>query len=416
MVFDHPFTSNGTFTGGDSLTFNTTSNAVVQAKVGLSYVSIANAAANRTAENPNWNFTTTQTAAHTAWNNVLGKIAITGGTTAQQTVFYTSLYHALLHPNVVSDTNGQYRGFDNQMHTVTAGHTAQYGNFSGWDIYRAQAQLEALVAPTQASDTAQSMVNDYAQGGMFPKWAPNNGETYVMVGDPSDSIIADYYAFGARNFDTADRQGRHGARGDRHQQHPARPQLPGQQRLPAVRRHATAAATTTATSPRRWSTTPPTSPSPRSPARSATPRPRASSPTARRTGRTCSTPTSGFMQPKLVSGAWKGGFSATSGDRLRRGHVRQYTGMVPFNVGGLADGQGRQRGHAVLPEQRAGELPRRRRRRRRPRQRAVGRAALGVRLRRPAVQDAAGRPAGAGPAVAELARPTGASATTTSAP
>ncbi len=113
------------------------------------------------------------------------------------------MYHALLHPNVESDTNGQYRGFDNQVHTVVAGQGAQYANYSGWDIYRAQAQLEALVAPAQASDSAQSMVNDYAQSGQFPKWASNNGETYVMVGDPADSIIADYYAFGARNFDTA---------------------------------------------------------------------------------------------------------------------------------------------------------------------------------------------------------------------
>ena len=203
MVFDHAFTSNGTFSGGDSLTFNTTSATVLQAKVGLSYVSIANAAANRTAENPNWNFTTTQQAAHTTWNNMLGKIAITGGTSGQQTVFYTSLYHALLHPNVESDRNGQYRGFDNQVHTVASGQSAQYANYSGWDIYRSQAQLEALVAPVQASDSAQSMVNDYAQSGQFPKWASNNGETYVMVGDPADSIIADYYAFGAHTFDTA---------------------------------------------------------------------------------------------------------------------------------------------------------------------------------------------------------------------
>ncbi|MFD0635690.1 glycoside hydrolase domain-containing protein [Catenulispora yoronensis] len=119
MVFDQPFTSNGTFSGGDSLTFNTTGNQVVQAKVGLSYVSIANAVGNRQSENSGWDFTGTRTAAHNAWNNVLGKIAITGGTSDQQKVFYTSLYHALLHPNLLSDSNGQYWGFDHQVHTVT---------------------------------------------------------------------------------------------------------------------------------------------------------------------------------------------------------------------------------------------------------------------------------------------------------
>ena len=89
------------------------------------------------------------------------------------------------------------------MHTVDSGHCAVYANYSGWDIYRSQAQLEALVDPSVASDTAQSMVDDYAQTGQLPKWCEDNGETYVMVGDPADAILADYYAFGATNFNTS---------------------------------------------------------------------------------------------------------------------------------------------------------------------------------------------------------------------
>jgi predicted alpha-1,2-mannosidase len=188
---------------GGYLTFNTTSNQVVDMTVGISYVSMANASANLTAENNGFNFSAVQTATHNAWNAMLGKIQITGGTSAQQATFYTALYHALLHPNVNSDTNGQYIGVDGKVHTVDSGHTAEYTNFSGWDIYRSQAQLEALLDPSAASDTAQSMVDDYAQGSMLPKWMENNGETYVMVGDPADPILADYYAFGATNFATS---------------------------------------------------------------------------------------------------------------------------------------------------------------------------------------------------------------------
>ncbi|WP_370935006.1 glycoside hydrolase domain-containing protein [Amycolatopsis sp. cg13] len=84
------------------------------------------------------------------------------------------------------------------------GHDAVYASYSGWDIYRSQAQLEALLAAKVASETAQSMVDDYRQTGIFPKWSKNDGESYVMVGDPAAAIIADYYAFGARDFDTAD--------------------------------------------------------------------------------------------------------------------------------------------------------------------------------------------------------------------
>jgi predicted alpha-1,2-mannosidase len=185
------------------VTFNTTSNQTVLAKIGVSFVSTANATQNRTTENPNWNFSATQAAAHTAWDNVLDRVDVAGGTSAQQTVFYTALYHASLHPNLISDVNGQYPGFNGSVQTVDSGHSGEYGNYSGWDIYRSQAQLEGLIDPQVASDTAQSMVDDYAQTGQFPKWSEDNGETYVMVGDPADSILADYYAFGAKNFSTS---------------------------------------------------------------------------------------------------------------------------------------------------------------------------------------------------------------------
>jgi putative alpha-1,2-mannosidase len=188
---------------GAYLTFDTTTSQTLLAKVGVSFVSAANAAGNLAAENPGWDFSATQTATHGAWNALLGRIQITGGTSAQQQEFYTALYHALLHPNTFSDDNGQYRGVDGAVHMVDPGHSAFYTNFSGWDIYRSQSQLEALIDPSVASDTAQSMVDDYAQDGMLPKWMENNGETYVMVGDPADSIIANYYAFGATNFDTS---------------------------------------------------------------------------------------------------------------------------------------------------------------------------------------------------------------------
>jgi predicted alpha-1,2-mannosidase len=186
---------------GAYLSFGTAKNDVVQAKVGISYVSTDNAKRNRTVENPGWDFDATAQAAHAAWNTQLSKIDVGGGTADEQKTFYTALYHALLHPNVFSDTNGQYAGFDGEVHKAAKGHT-EYANFSGWDIYRSQAQLEAMIDPSAASDEVRSMLDQYDQTGQLPKWELNNGESYVMVGDPADSIIADAYAFGARDFDT----------------------------------------------------------------------------------------------------------------------------------------------------------------------------------------------------------------------
>jgi predicted alpha-1,2-mannosidase len=181
--------------------FDTSAQNFVSVRVGLSFVSVANAEANVNQENPSGNFDASHQQAEQTWDQWLSKIQISGGTSTQRSTFYTALYHALLFPSVFSDVNGQYIGFDEKTHQVAAGH-AQYANFSGWDIYRSEAQLLALLAPDQAADMAQSLVNDGAQGHILPKWPIANGETYVQVGDPADAIIADIYAFGGTNFDT----------------------------------------------------------------------------------------------------------------------------------------------------------------------------------------------------------------------
>lgn len=187
---------------GVYVTFDTSSSRVITASVGVSFVSIANAQANLAQENPAGSFSTILAQSTQTWNNELGEIQVSAGTPALTATFYTALYHALLQPDIFSDVNGQYIGFDGQTHSVPPGH-AQYANFSGWDIYRSEAQLLAFLAPGPASDIAQSMVNDFAQSGALPKWSLANAETYVMVGDPADAILADLYAFGGTGFDAA---------------------------------------------------------------------------------------------------------------------------------------------------------------------------------------------------------------------
>ena len=186
---------------GVFVTFGSSRQNVIGVRVGISYVSVANAEVNVNAENQTGDFAAVLQRATQAWGDLLGEIRVSGGTATRRATFYTALYHALLFPSVFSDVNGQYIGFDGRVHSLPAGH-AQYTNFSGWDIYRSEAQLLALLTPAQASDMAQSLVNDYEQSGGLPKWPVANGETYVQVGDPAAAIIADIYAFGGTAFDT----------------------------------------------------------------------------------------------------------------------------------------------------------------------------------------------------------------------
>ncbi len=123
-------TSTSGVNSGGFLTFDTTTNPVVQVKVGVSFVSQAGAQANLAAEQSGFAFDTVRANADTAWNTVLNRVQATGGSAADLQKFYTALYHVFVNPNVESDVDGQYRGFDNAIHT--ASHPV-YQNYSGWD-------------------------------------------------------------------------------------------------------------------------------------------------------------------------------------------------------------------------------------------------------------------------------------------
>lgn len=219
-VFDHPFKSFSTWSGstltsgatngngatsGTFITFDLPDGGAVMAKVGISYLSMANAKANVQAESPVANFSSadfdkTASAAAQTWNSFLNKIQVSGGTKEQRETFYSMFYHTLLGPIVVSDANGEYFGYDGKVHTTTP-ERPQYGMFSGWDIYRSECQFLAMVAPKESGDMAQSLLVDYQQGGAFPRWGTSTEDSGVMMGDPAAAMIADFYDFGATNFD-----------------------------------------------------------------------------------------------------------------------------------------------------------------------------------------------------------------------
>lgn len=135
-------------------------------KVGISYVSPKGAEANLRAENPaHRSFDSVREAAHRAWRERLAGIRVGGGTEDERTTFYTALYHTMFHPNVISDADRRYRGSDDKVHRVTSGHQAQYGTFSGWDVYRDQVQLLTLLDPRAGSDVAQSLYELARQNG-----------------------------------------------------------------------------------------------------------------------------------------------------------------------------------------------------------------------------------------------------------
>ncbi|MGW1094506.1 GH92 family glycosyl hydrolase [Streptomyces sp. NPDC002455] len=183
--------------------FDTTADDDVRMRIGISYVSQAGAEANLRQEiAPRASVDDVARAGSAAWDRELSSARVGGGSEAQRTTFYTALYHSLMQPNLISDTDGRYPGMDGKPHRVERGQKAQYSNFSGWDQYRAQIQLLALLKPRIAGDFAQSLYNFARQnGGVWDRWVHVNGATHVMTGDPTAATLATFYAMGVRNFD-----------------------------------------------------------------------------------------------------------------------------------------------------------------------------------------------------------------------
>lgn len=188
---------------GAYFTFDDNNIEPILVKIGISYVSIANARENLRNEQPGWDFEKIRSDAREKWNSELSKITVEGGTDAQKTIFYTALYHSLIHPNIINDANGQYPAMKtHDVQQLEPGRN-QYTVFSLWDTYRTLHPLLTLVWPERQTDMLRTMADMARHGGNLPFWELGADESYVMNGDPAAIVVADSYLKGLKDFDTA---------------------------------------------------------------------------------------------------------------------------------------------------------------------------------------------------------------------
>jgi predicted alpha-1,2-mannosidase len=171
----------------------------VEVKIAVSYVSIENARENLKKETEGLSFEDVFIKTSTKWNDFLSKIIVEGGSEDEKTIFYTALYHTLIHPNILNDVNGEYPKMATRETLKTKG--TRFTVFSLWDTYRNLHSLMSLVYPKQQSEMIKSMLSIYDESGWLPKWELNATETTTMVGDPAGIIIADTYLRGIKDFD-----------------------------------------------------------------------------------------------------------------------------------------------------------------------------------------------------------------------
>ncbi|MEN7548652.1 GH92 family glycosyl hydrolase [Rapidithrix thailandica] len=189
---------------GDDLgvffSYQTEKDEVIEVQVGVSYVSIENARANLNAEQQGFAFAQVKKEAETAWEQQLSRIEVEGGSNEDKTVFYTALYHSLIHPNIFQDVNGEYSAA-NQSYVGKNTSGTRYNVFSMWDTYRWYGQLMTLVYPERQLNIVRSLLDFYKESGHLPKWELASRNFDVMEGDPALPTIADTWLRGLNDFD-----------------------------------------------------------------------------------------------------------------------------------------------------------------------------------------------------------------------
>ena len=230
IVFDHKFTRTGTWEIPEnpqgrplpgqttSLTadantrqgnhvgayvgFTTKEGEMVTARVGVSLISMEQAERNLRAEMPDAGFDPVAARAKAAWEKELAKVDVQGGSAAARKTFYTAMYHAVQFPHMLQETDAagkmvHWSPYDGKVHPGE-----MFADNGFWDTFRAQFPLLTIIEPKKDAEIIRAMLNAYDEGGFIPKW-PNPGETNVMIGTHGDSVVADAYLKGIRDYDVA---------------------------------------------------------------------------------------------------------------------------------------------------------------------------------------------------------------------
>jgi predicted alpha-1,2-mannosidase len=176
--------------GDTGLWFRFPAHASIEMQVAVSYVSSDGARANLHAELDGKGFDAARLAAQATWEELLGRARVDGGSDGDKTLFYTALYHALIHPSIASDVDGKFLEFGHGGIGSDSAHP-RYHVFSLWDTYRTVHPLLTLLYPERQAEMLRSLVNMTLEAGVPPMWELAGSEVQMMVGDPADIVLAD---------------------------------------------------------------------------------------------------------------------------------------------------------------------------------------------------------------------------------
>ena len=145
----------------------------------------------------NDSFETLKAEGKTAWNKVLSKIEVEGGTLDQYRTFYSSMYRSTLFPRKFYeiDAKGDVMHYSPYNGEVLPGYMFTDTGF--WDTFRALFPFLNMMFPSVNKEIQEGLINAYKESGFFPEWA-SPGHRGCMVGNNSASILVDAYMKGVK--------------------------------------------------------------------------------------------------------------------------------------------------------------------------------------------------------------------------
>jgi predicted alpha-1,2-mannosidase len=199
--FDQPMNLAASAAGKNGRIAATPLNAearIVQFRYAISFISVAQARQNLAREMTRWDLESVARAGRARWNEELGKIQVSGGTTAQKRTFYTALYRCSERMINISEDGRYYSAYDHQVHDDPR---PFYVDNWIWDTYLALEPLQTILNPQMEADKIASYVRMYEQSGWMPSFAVLWGDYPCMTGNHTAAWIADAWSKGIRDFD-----------------------------------------------------------------------------------------------------------------------------------------------------------------------------------------------------------------------
>lgn len=191
---------------GAFVEFDTPNGGVVQARSGVSLVSIDNAALNLETEviKPfGWNFEAVRDNQKQVWNELFNRVKITSDDKNEKTRFYSNMYRALCSRNIWSDVNGEWIDAEEKLQRFDDPKRVALGCDAFWNTFWNLNQFWNLITPEWSSNWVHSQLAMYDANGWLAKGPAGMEYIPVMVAEHEIPLVVAAYQMGIRDFDTA---------------------------------------------------------------------------------------------------------------------------------------------------------------------------------------------------------------------